>query len=90
MSPWLQTVSRMNPLTYEVDAFRALMIRGGTSQFGLPLDFAVLIGLTAVLVMVGAWFYPRVADNRPHSSGRIIFPLLNCRARLARAVRPVS
>jgi len=61
MPAWLQVVSRMNPLTYEVDAFRALMVQGGTSQFGLPVDFAVLITLTAALVMVGAWFYPRVA-----------------------------
>jgi hypothetical protein len=35
----LRTVSHLNPLTYEVDARRALMLVNGTSDYGLPLDF---------------------------------------------------
>ena len=61
MPGWLQVVSRLNPLTYEVDAMRALMIAGGASTLGLPLDFGVLVGATAVAVALGAWMYPRVA-----------------------------
>jgi ABC-2 type transport system permease protein len=61
MPRWLQIVSRGNPLTYEVDALRTLMLAGGASQYGLWLDFSVLIVATAVLVSIGAWLYPRVA-----------------------------
>ena len=31
---WLQAVAHANPLTYEVDAFRALMLTGGVSSLG--------------------------------------------------------
>jgi ABC-2 type transport system permease protein len=60
MPAWLHTVARLNPLSYEVDALRALMIAGGTSAFGLPVDFAVLIVTGFGLVLVAARVYPRV------------------------------
>ncbi len=60
MPGWLQVVSRVNPLTYQVDAMRGLMVAGGTTSLGLPLDFAVLLGATTIAVTVGAWMYPRV------------------------------
>lgn len=60
MPRWLQIVSHINPLTYEVDALRALMPLGGMSTFGLGLDFAVLVAATAILVMIGAKLYPNV------------------------------
>ncbi len=60
MPQWLQIVSRINPLTYQVDALRGMMIAGGVSTMGLPLDFAVLLGATAVAVMIGARMYPKV------------------------------
>ena len=61
MPGWLKAVSSINPLTYEVDGLRALMIQGGTSVYGLPLDIAVLCGITAVLVVIAARMYPRMA-----------------------------
>ena len=60
MPDWLRAVSRVNPLSYEVDALRALMLQNGSSAFGLPTDFAVLLLTTALLVAVGAYLYPRV------------------------------
>jgi ABC-2 type transport system permease protein len=60
MPEWLRVVSRVNPLSYQVDALRALMLRDGVSTFGLPTDYAVLLLTTAVLVIVGAYLYPRV------------------------------
>jgi ABC-2 type transport system permease protein len=60
MPGWLRWISRVNPLTYEVDALRSLMVAGTTSAFGLGLDFAVLLGWTVVLVALGAKLYPRV------------------------------
>ncbi len=60
MPVWLQTISQLNPLTYEVDALRALMVVGGTSLYGVALDLGFLLGATALLVIVAARLYPRV------------------------------
>lgn len=60
MPRWLQIVSRVNPLTYEVDALRSLMIAGGVSAMGLQLDFGVLLAATALAVTIGARMYPKV------------------------------
>jgi ABC-2 type transport system permease protein len=60
MPTWLQVVSKVNPLSYEVDALRALMLCGGTSTFGLGLDFAVMLGWTILLVLIGGKLYPNV------------------------------
>ncbi len=60
MPGWLQAVSSMNPLTYEVDGLRALMVVGGSSVFGLGVDFGVLLAVTAVLIAAAARLYPRL------------------------------
>lgn len=60
MPGWLQALSRINPLTYQVDALRALMLADGTSAYGLGTDFGVLLAVTAGLVVVGGWVYPNV------------------------------
>ncbi len=60
MPGWLQAISRVNPLTYEVDGLRTLMLAGGTSVYGLGTDFAVLIVAMVVLVYVGGRLYPNV------------------------------
>ena len=61
MPGWLKVISHLNPLTYEVDALRALMLAGGTSVFGLGLDMGILLMATALLVIIGARMYPRIA-----------------------------
>jgi ABC-2 type transport system permease protein len=60
MPAWLRVVSSVNPLTYTVDALRALMLTKGVSEFGLPLDFGVLIFTMAALVAAAARMYPRM------------------------------
>jgi ABC-2 type transport system permease protein len=60
MPPWLHVIARINPLSYEVDALRALMVTGGASVFGLPVDFAVLTATAVLLVIVGGRVYPHV------------------------------
>jgi len=60
MPGWLRAISAVNPLTYEVDALRSLMIGDWQSSFGVGVDFAVLIVATVVLITVGARLYPRV------------------------------
>ena len=60
MPDWLRAVSHVNPLTYEVDALRALMLTHGASDYGLPLDFGVLLAATAVLTAIAAKMYGRM------------------------------
>ena len=60
MPAWLQVISHVNPLTYEVDALRALMLKGSSSAFGIGLDLAVLVIATTILVLIGGRLYPRV------------------------------
>jgi ABC-2 type transport system permease protein len=57
MPGWLKLVAHINPLTYQVDALRALMIRGGQSHFGLQLDFVVLAASFTLLLVLGARIY---------------------------------
>ena len=58
MPGWLQAVSRANPLSYEVDALRNLLI--GTPA-SLPVDVAVLAGATLAGITVSALLLPRLA-----------------------------
>jgi ABC-2 type transport system permease protein len=60
MPSWLQAISKVNPLTYEVDALRMLMIVGGVSVYGVLADLAALLASTAILVFAAARLYPRV------------------------------
>ena len=58
MPGWLQAISRVNPLSYEVDALRGLLI-------GIPanlwLDAFVLVSSTVVGVTAAALLLPRLA-----------------------------
>jgi ABC-2 type transport system permease protein len=58
----LQVLSRANPLTYQVDALRALMIEGGQSVTGLGLDLAVEVGVLVLLLAVAARLYPTTVN----------------------------
>jgi ABC-2 type transport system permease protein len=49
MPDWLKIIARVNPLSYIVDALRALLVTGDFSR--LPVDLGVLV--LAVIVMVG-------------------------------------
>jgi ABC-2 type transport system permease protein len=60
MPSWLRAFSRVNPLTYQVDALRRLMVVGGTTSFGLGVDFVVLGIAFALLVSVATRLYPKI------------------------------
>ena len=60
MPRWLQIISSINPLTYEVDGLRALMLTNGVTTYGLVLDMLVLATVTALLVALAARMYPRL------------------------------
>lgn len=58
MPRWLQVLNHVNPLSYEVDALRGLLL-GTPAQ--LPLDFAVLAGTAVLGVAVASALLPRLA-----------------------------
>lgn len=58
MPPWLQTVSRFNPLTYQVDALRGLLLGAPANYL---LDVAVLVTVTVVMIGAAAALLPRLA-----------------------------
>ncbi len=61
MPDWLRSVSVANPLTYEVDALRGLMLAGGEPAFGIATDLAVLLAFAVLLSAATSAIYPRVA-----------------------------
>jgi len=60
MPGWLQAITRFNPLSYEVDALRGLLIGIPTN---LGLDFGVLIGVTIAGIAAAAMLLPRLAKG---------------------------
>jgi ABC-2 type transport system permease protein len=60
MPSWLRAISSLNPLTYQVDALRDLMLIGGTSTFGLLMDFGVQILALTALLAIATKLYPRI------------------------------
>ncbi|MGB7081047.1 MAG: ABC transporter permease [Candidatus Acidiferrales bacterium] len=60
MPEWLHGVSKVNPLTYQVDALRHLMIVGGVTTFGMGVDFAVMILALALMVGIATRLYPTI------------------------------
>ncbi len=59
MPEWLKIVAKVNPLTYQVDALRALMVEGGHSTIGLGVDFLVEVLVLIGLIAIGSWMYPK-------------------------------
>jgi ABC-2 type transport system permease protein len=60
MPGWLQVISKINPLSYEVEALRGLLIGTPTT---LWLDTVVLAGATIVAITCAALLLPRLANR---------------------------
>ena len=60
MPTWLRWLSRINPLSYQVDALRGLMTEGGHTTFGLGFDFLIQGTILAILVAIAAKLYPKI------------------------------
>lgn len=56
---WLYAFVAINPVSYTVDALRAVML-GIPASFGLPVDFAVMIGFALAMVLIGSWAFRRM------------------------------
>lgn len=56
--PALLWVARFDPLSYGVDALRYFLI--GTHTFSIVLDIGVLVGVTAVFLALGSYFFSKM------------------------------
>ncbi len=54
----MKVIAAVDPLAFGVDAMRTLLT--GATHFGLWVDYAVLFGLTAVLLYLGAYFFSKI------------------------------
>jgi ABC-2 type transport system permease protein len=55
MPPWLQVLSRVNPLTYVVNLLRAFLVTG---QVNAAADFGILAAVAVLMVVVATYLYP--------------------------------
>ncbi len=58
MPGWLHAIARVNPLTYEVQGLRQMLVGAGAPG-EVWLDFLVVIGFLAVMVAAATRAYPR-------------------------------
>ncbi|MHB0915077.1 MAG: ABC transporter permease [Thermoleophilia bacterium] len=56
---WMDSLARVNPLTYGVDAMRAIMLSDVPSRFPLATDLAVMLAITAVMLTVSVTAFSR-------------------------------
>jgi len=55
---WLTIVTRINPVTYGVDAIRGLTIGGNT--FNLFLDFGIITAFSFLMILIGTFAFSRM------------------------------
>jgi len=64
MPAWLRLVSHVNPLTYQIDGLRALLLPVGTgvaaARIGLWTDYGVLAAALAAWLAISAKLYPNI------------------------------
>jgi len=58
LPPIIEIIARLNPLSYGVDGLRETLT--GSAQFGLPLDLAVLSGITILFLVLGSYFFSKI------------------------------
>jgi ABC-2 type transport system permease protein len=60
LPPWLSFISRIDPLTYGVDALRVLLADIGHTDLGLGLDTVVLLVFSVIFVLIGGYFFNEI------------------------------
>jgi len=58
MPGWLKTIATINPLSYVVDAMRALLVTGDLTN--LPVDMFAITLATAVFVILASLTFRRI------------------------------
>lgn len=62
MPAWLKAIATVNPLTYQVELLRSVMIHGtGFTATQAATDILVLLGTTIALILTAAKLYPNLA-----------------------------
>lgn len=61
MPNWLKTMAIANPLTYQVDAMRDIMLHGTQTTYGLGFDLLYMLAVIVGLTIIGTLLYPRLA-----------------------------
>jgi ABC-2 type transport system permease protein len=57
---WLTLISRIDPLTYGIDALRVLLANIGHHDLGLGTDILVLIGMALLFSLLGGYFFEKI------------------------------
>ncbi len=57
---WLSTISRIDPLTYGIDALRILLADIGHHDLNLGVDTIVLVSMSLVFLWVGGFFFEKI------------------------------
>ena len=57
---WLSFISRIDPLTYGVDALRVLLADIGHTDLGLGIDLVVLAATSLFFVLLGGYFFNKI------------------------------
>lgn len=60
---WMQTVARVDPLSYGVDALRTIILGGAWQPYQLqPLlvDLGVIAGFDLIMIVVGTWAFGKM------------------------------
>lgn len=60
MPTWIRYLSFLNPLTYQVDTLRYLMIQGEKTTFGLFFNFSIEMLVLCLFVSIATYIYPRI------------------------------
>ena len=60
MPRWLQIISHLNPLSYQVDALRSFMITHEATTYGLFIDFSVGLFAFSILTIIATKTYPKI------------------------------
>ncbi len=60
---WLRFISRVNPLTYQVEALRSLMLEGMPIAYGTVTDHGVSAAVTILLIVLGGRLSISVIDG---------------------------
>jgi ABC-2 type transport system permease protein len=57
---WLSFISRIDPLTYGVDALRVLLADIGHTDLGIGFDMTILVVFAVVFVLIGGYFFNQI------------------------------
>jgi len=60
---WMQAVSKVNPLTYGVDALRVILLGGAWQPYQvqpLLVDVGIVAGFDVIMIIVGTWAFGKM------------------------------